>query len=285
MIPVYTIEGARGATGKTGVQKRVKALSQELSLPLAGGGSRDSSGVLCVSRDRLSVVLKDASGEESELQVDWSRLDTASQAGGSLRQPLIRAVLGRNRRCSGSVVLDCTAGLGRDAWILAALGCSVVAVERHPLIYALIRDSLARAGIHRPAAARRMRLCHAEAREILAVLAVRNRGEAVGAPAGFLPVPDAVYFDPMFPGHEKRKTAEKKSMRLLRAVVGGLESDQSELLGLALAAARSRVILKRPEKAPVLLSGTIRPSHQIRGRGMRYDIYTSAGGQDRRLIA
>ena len=280
MIPVYTIEGARGATGKTGAQKRVKALSQELSLPLASE-IRDSAGVLCVSRDRLSVVFKDASGEESELQVDWSRLDTASQAGGSLRQPLIRAVLGRKRPCSGTVVLDCTAGLGRDAWILAALGCSVVAVERHPLIYALLRDSLARAGIYHPAATRRMRLCHAEAREILTVLAVRNKGEAVGAPAGFLPAPDAVYLDPMFPGHEKRKTAEKKSMRLLRTLVGGLESDQSELLGLSLAAARSRVILKRPEKAPVLLSGAVRPLHQIHGRGMRFDIYASAGGQDR----
>ena len=42
-------------------------------------------------------------------------------------------------------VLDATAGLGRDAFILAELGCPVTLIERHPLIAALLEDGLLRA--------------------------------------------------------------------------------------------------------------------------------------------
>ena len=35
------------------------------------------------------------------------------------------------------IVLDATAGLGRDAFVLATLGCAVTLIERHPLVAAL----------------------------------------------------------------------------------------------------------------------------------------------------
>ena len=43
------------------------------------------------------------------------------------------------------VVLDATAGLGRDAFVLATLGCEMTLIERQPLIAALLEDGLARA--------------------------------------------------------------------------------------------------------------------------------------------
>ncbi len=274
MMPVYSIYKVRGATGKNNAQKRARALAEELCLPLEAD-SREASGVLDVCRDMLSISLKGDRPGDHTLQLDWGRLDIASQAGGSRRQPLLKAVLARKRSCSGTVILDCTAGLGRDAWILAALGCAVIAVERNPLLYALLRDGVARAGIHRPAAARRMRLCHAEAREVLSALTPQEKYSAGCAPSGLLPRPDTVYLDPMFPGHGRRKTAEKKSMRLLRTLLADTRDESEALLNPALRVAKSRVVLKRPEKAPVLMSGKARPSHQIRGRGMRYDIYLS----------
>jgi 16S rRNA (guanine1516-N2)-methyltransferase len=93
-----------------------------------------------------------------------------------------------------------------------------------------------------------------------------------GQGRGLLPRPDVVYLDPMFPGHEKRKTAERKPLRLLRAVVGR-EPDEPEMLGLALAAARDRVVVKRPLKAPFFAPSEWTPVHQVFGRSVRFDVY------------
>ena len=42
-------------------------------------------------------------------------------------------------------VVDATAGLGRDAFVLASLGCKVTLIERSPVVGALLQDGLARA--------------------------------------------------------------------------------------------------------------------------------------------
>ena len=42
-------------------------------------------------------------------------------------------------------VIDCTAGLGRDAFVLASLGCRVVMLERVTVVHALLNDGLAQA--------------------------------------------------------------------------------------------------------------------------------------------
>lgn len=44
-------------------------------------------------------------------------------------------------------VLDATAGLGKDAFVLASLGCQMTLIERQPLIAALLEDGLARARV------------------------------------------------------------------------------------------------------------------------------------------
>ncbi|MCF8104017.1 MAG: class I SAM-dependent methyltransferase [Desulfohalobiaceae bacterium] len=280
MMNPYTISGVRGATGKRGDPRRADRLTAELSLARFG----DEQGIkvrVLAGRDELAVV----AGREGSpcrrpqnlLRLDWTRLDTFSAAGRDRQQPLLKAVLGKKKPGPGYVVLDCTAGLGEDAWLLTALGCSVIAVERNPVLFALVRDAWARIGIERQIRARRLRIVYAEARDVLKSLgsrgALKQATERVPGYPGYLPRPDAVYLDPMFPGHRKRKTAEKKPMRLARAIVGDCRDDSEKLLELALQAAKSRVVIKRPRKAPVLCSGIGPPRHQITGRGMRYDIY------------
>ncbi|WP_457998882.1 class I SAM-dependent methyltransferase, partial [Klebsiella michiganensis] len=41
-------------------------------------------------------------------------------------------------------VVDATAGLGRDAFVLASVGCRVRMLERNPVVAALLDDGLAR---------------------------------------------------------------------------------------------------------------------------------------------
>ncbi|MCF8107010.1 MAG: class I SAM-dependent methyltransferase [Desulfohalobiaceae bacterium] len=282
MTKSYIISGVRGATGKRGDSLRADRLAVELSLPVVPNEQLVKWKVLLAGRDELAVVVNrqgaPAGGAQgNRLKLDWTHLDTVSAAGRNRRQPLLKAVLGKRKPGPGYVVLDCTAGLGEDAWLLTALGCSVIAVERNPVLFALVRDAWARIGIEQQIPARRFRIVQAEARDVLISFGNRGdleqRAESVRGYPECLPRPDTVYLDPMFPGHLKRKTAEKKSMRLARAIVGECRDDSEALLDLALKAAGSRVVLKRPRKAPVLCSESGPPTHQITGRGMRYDIY------------
>lgn len=71
-------------------------------------------------------------------------------------------------------VLDGTAGLGRDAFVLASLGCKVQMVERHPVVAALLDDGLKRAKSDPEIGtwvSERMSLLHASSLDALSKLA------------------------------------------------------------------------------------------------------------------
>jgi 16S rRNA (guanine1516-N2)-methyltransferase len=174
------------------------------------------------------------------------------------KEPLARAV-----GLKGAIhptVLDATAGLGRDAFVLASLGCTVTLVERSPIIAALLRDGLVRAAAHPGTrdTARRMQVQVGDAAAIMAEIADQAR-------------PDVVYLDPMYP-HRGKSALVKKEMRLLRALVGE-DLDAPRLLEAALRVARKRVVVKRPRLAPCLPG--IAPSHTLTGSTTRFDIYLS----------
>ena len=44
-------------------------------------------------------------------------------------------------------VLDATAGMGKDSFVLATLGCELTMIERSPIVQVLLQDGLARARI------------------------------------------------------------------------------------------------------------------------------------------
>nr|WP_191624245.1 class I SAM-dependent methyltransferase [Pseudomonas fluorescens] len=154
-------------------------------------------------------------------------------------------------------VLDATAGLGKDAFVLASLGCDMSLIERQPLIGALLEDGLAR-GLEDFEVApivSRMRLLQGNSIEVM-----RNwEGEP----------PQVIYLDPMFP-HREKTALVKKEMRLFRPLVGD-DPDAPALLAAALALASHRVVVKRPRKAPCIEGP--KPSHSLDGKSSRYDIY------------
>lgn len=178
-----------------------------------------------------------------------------SQAGRlSRRDPLARAIGAKNRS-----VIDATAGLGRDSFLLASLGYRVTAVERSRVVAALLEDGLARALADPLVASRlddRLRIVVGDAREVLLRL----------------PQPDVVYLDPMFPPKRKKSAAVRKDMRFLRMLVGE-DEDAPALLDAARRCAKDRVVLKRADDAPVLE----RPTMSYAGKLVRYDVYLRHG--------
>lgn len=152
-------------------------------------------------------------------------------------------------------VIDATAGLGRDAFVLASLGCNVDMVERSPVAAALLEDGLERAYLDVEIGdwmQRRMRLTHASGYQYL------QQHKA-----------DVIYLDPMFP-HKKKSALVKKEMRVFQGVVGA-DLDADDLLDVALAAAKYRVVVKRPDYAPFL--NDKKPSMSIKTKKNRFDVY------------
>lgn len=152
-------------------------------------------------------------------------------------------------------VIDATAGLGRDAFVLASLGCNVTLVERSPVAAALLEDGLERAYLNLeigPWMQQRMQLHFASGYEYLQSHQT-----------------DVVYLDPMFP-HKKKSALVKKEMRVFQGVVGA-DLDADDLLEVALNAARYRVVVKRPDYAPFLKDK--KPSMSIKTKKNRFDVY------------
>jgi len=242
-----------------GREAAAQALADRLGLPWGG----DAEVLLaCGERLDLRVVGGDDRGLVGghSVAVELTKLDTTSPAGRSRKGPLPRAAWPR-RWPKPPTVLDATAGLGADAWMLARLGCRVTAVEREPVVHALLEDGLRRvAASGEPplvAAAGRVTLVRADAAAYL------RRG-GLGAP------PTVVMIDPMFPSG--RRGVERKAMRVLRSILT-LEANDADLLAAGLEAAARRVIVKRPRLAPPLEG--VPPSRRVAGKAIRFDVYES----------
>jgi 16S rRNA (guanine1516-N2)-methyltransferase len=158
-------------------------------------------------------------------------------------------------------VLDGTAGLGRDALILASLGCRLTLCERSPIVAALLEDGLRRAASETALydVISRMQF---QPGETLSLLQNLQGAEPEARP-------EVVLLDPMFP-HREKSALVKKDMRAFRSLVGE-DLDANGLLAPALAVARKRVVVKRPRLAPYLANQ--KPSMELAGQSSRFDIY------------
>ncbi|RKF22163.1 16S rRNA methyltransferase [Alginatibacterium sediminis] len=189
------------------------------------------------------------------LRVDFTQGKTAHRRkfGGS--EAIARAVA-YSKACPPSVI-DATAGLGRDAFVLASLGCKVTLLERSPIVAALLEDGLRRAAYDPDIGAwvgERMHLIH-----------TKHLSELKNYKA------DVVYLDPMYP--EKKKKAQiKKEMRIFQLLVGK-DLDADMLLPFALQSAAKRVVVKRPDYAPFL--NQHKTSTFVPTKSHRFDIYST----------
>ncbi|MHC4840372.1 MAG: class I SAM-dependent methyltransferase [Planctomycetota bacterium] len=178
------------------------------------------------------AIFSDASSDEISRRV---------RAGRELS--LVKAILGKDPDVR---VVDATAGLGRDVFVLAHNGCHVTAIEGNRVVAALLADAAHRAGVET------LTVVEGDSLELMSE-------HANGA---------VVYLDPMFPGRSK-SAAVKKEMQYLQ-LLELPESNPLILLEAARDAGAAKVVMKRPAKsAPV----AIKPNHSIGGKTVRFDVY------------
>jgi 16S rRNA (guanine1516-N2)-methyltransferase len=146
--------------------------------------------------------------------------------------------------------------LGRDSFLLASLGASVIMIERSEKMHALLVQGMKRAanegGEFREIIAR-MTLLKGDAKDLLPALT----GEAI-------------LIDPMHPPRHNSALV-KQELRQVREIVG-TDDDAADLVRVALKHARNRVVLKWPTKADPI-EGLKPCTHQIRGKTTRYDVF------------
>ena len=153
-------------------------------------------------------------------------------------------------------IIDATAGLGYDSFILASLGAKVTLIERSQKMHTLLQNGIDEGisfGGEIEKIINRMELLFGDSKDILPKL-----------------TPEVIMIDTMY--KDRKKTAlVKNNMRLVREIVGP-DSDYIELLKVALNCATNRVVLKQPRYAEPIKEIT-KCSHQILGKTIRYDVF------------
>jgi len=245
------------------LQQRADELAATLGIKKTRLGDPDCDLLLAVTPERLELRVLQGESDlvgGNPIFADLTAIDTTSPAGRKIDMPLLKAVGIKKGEPHRPAVVDGTAGLGEDTWLLASHGCNVTALERQPIIAALLDDALRRAGIEQPETANRITLHTADASDWLQQ-----------ATSHQTPAPDAIILDPMFP--PGRKTKERKPMRVVRLLAGN-DDDAPKLLAAALATGTHRVCVKRPLRAPVI-ENPDRPAPDVvyKGKAVRFDVY------------
>ncbi len=234
-------------------KKRLQQAADKWSLPVTE--AQPEGLAVIIEEGKLSV--KDFA-EPKQLGVFVDFLSGSSlyrqQHGGGKKEPIAKAI--GVKGADTPAVLDATPGLGRDAFVLASLGCRVVMMERSPVVAALLEDGLVRLAGQEPEFAKRFRLVHGNSIEKMAAL-----DEEI----------DAVYLDPMFP-HRKKSALVKKEMRVFQQLLGS-DDDADSLLAPARTLAKQRVVVKRPAYAEPLAG--LSPTMAIESKKHRFDVYLS----------
>jgi 16S rRNA (guanine1516-N2)-methyltransferase len=242
-------------------EARVRADFLKVPLRVSTEAPEGDWGALRVAEDGLSLMRSSGDGFfEVSVDFDGAALAARRKKGGS-GELLFQAV---GRVAKHPCILDVTAGFGRDAFLLASRGHTVTAVERHPILSLLWVEAMARKPWS-PATARiieeRLSFIPTDSRYVLAARAKEDAR------------PEVVYIDPMFPQRRKPSAKVKKEAQILQLLVGEDAPDAEELVGLALACATKRVVVKRPLHAPHLGP---EPSEKVAGKAVRFDVYLCA---------
>ncbi len=153
-------------------------------------------------------------------------------------------------------VWDATAGLGRDAMVLASIGYQVISVERSPLVYALLADAYDRASqsIELKDILARLKFVFGDSKILLSQL--RNEEK-----------PDVIYLDPMYPA-SKKSAQPRKEMQILRKILGS-DENLKDLLEISKRVALKKVIIKNSPRADL----DLKPKYSVEAKSVRFDIF------------
>ncbi len=241
------------STDSASLELQANELARQLSLPFSILNPDQIQ--LVITQQHFEIRTPDL-GNPIFIDFEAGKNAHRRQFGGGRGQPLAKAI--GLKKGATPTIIDATAGFGRDAFVLANLGCKITLIERNPLIASLLDDALQRAtdNLDLQQVISRMSLINKDAIHYFSTLENHQH-------------PDVIYLDPMYPSREKSALV-KKDMRLLHELAGP-DIDSEQLLTISRDVALKRVVVKRPKLAPFI--DDQKPTTSIESKNTRYDVY------------
>ncbi len=154
-------------------------------------------------------------------------------------------------------IIDATTGWGQDSLHIFRMGYTLRCIERSPIMYELLQDGFKRLS----------------KKQWVTQLAIEipelHYGNAGDVLATFNEPAECIYIDPMFPAKRKKSALAKKSMTILRDLLGN-DEDKEQLFDIAFSSATKKVVVKCPDYAEPLVS---KPNESFKSKLLRYDVY------------
>jgi 16S rRNA (guanine1516-N2)-methyltransferase len=233
-----------------------RQLAERLDVPLRSVGTADFGGqeaFFLSWRDGCLKLLDRELLKAGGLTVEVEPRAGEQRSWPAPKQGPLAQALGRKTQ----TVVDATTGWGQDALHIFRMGYELTCLERSPVMAELLADGF-------------RRLAELDWTQRLGLVPPRLiRGDAIAILTNLDSRPDCIYLDPMFPPKRKKSALAKKSMRVLRDLLGD-DQDKEQLFEAAFKAAGKRVVVKSPDYAEPLGG---KPNESFQGKLLRYDVY------------
>jgi 16S rRNA (guanine1516-N2)-methyltransferase len=233
-------------------------LAERLAIPLRSTMQADAlpeAFFLCWREGCLKLLDRELL-KKGGLTVDIEPRNGEQRSWPAPKQGALAQALGRKTK----TVVDATTGWGQDSLFMFRMGYQVSCIERSPVMAELLTD-----GFNRLAREDWIQRLQLQPPPLLT-------GNAIDLLAVLATPPDCIYLDPMFPPKRKKSALAKKTMVILRDLLGD-DTDKDQLFSVALQVAGKRVVVKSPDDAEPLGG---KPSESFSGKLLRYDVYLKA---------
>jgi len=231
-----------------------QALADKLSVPLYESVHKKTAEDFFLTwRDGELKLLDKELLKKGGLSVDIFPRHGEQRSWPAPKEGALAQAIGRKTK----TVVDATTGWAQDSLHIFRMGYDLRCIERSPIMLALLEDAFIR--LEQVDWMRRLEL---SSPELLA-------GNAIDVLASLKEAPDCIYIDPMFPPKRKKSALPKKSMLILRDLLGD-DMDREALFDAAMAATSKKVVVKCPDHAAPLGG---RPMESFGSKLLRYDVY------------
>ncbi|ELA09668.1 hypothetical protein MOMA_04660 [Moraxella macacae 0408225] len=211
-----------------------------------------NSGSLLLDKHNMYLI-----ANAMKVSPNWQALGSRIVKAGKKSELLLKSA----KLSADKTVIDCTAGFGHDALILASTGAQVTMIEQNPLLYTLLKYEMKKMSGNPNWQKLLGRIClkFGNAMTVLPNLTA-----------------DLIYLDPMFPSDSYKSQVGKTMQILHNLVTKPTFDDEIALLNLAKNQVNRSgcVLVKRPKSAPFLAN--VKPTQNFSNEVVRFDVYADS---------
>ncbi len=229
-------------------------VADRLKVPLYQSATKNTAEdfFLTWRDDRLKLIDKDLL-KKGGLSVDIEPRPGEQRSWPAPKKGALAQALGRKTK----TIVDATTGWGQDSLHMFRMGYELRCIERSPIMVELLAD-----GFTRLSEVDWVKNLDVQVPELIS-------GNAIEVLSNLETKPECIYIDPMFPPKRKKSALPKKSMTILRDLLGD-DKDREQLFEMAFQTATKRVVVKSPDYAEPIAG---KPNESFSGKLLRYDVY------------